>query len=278
MIHSQTPRLLSAACVLCALTSSISSRAAQSTDVTDASLAAPAEPEPAPYAPYQGEGIPDPGPTSSAVTPAPLAEEPEFARRSVELVVDLGLGLAHCAEGDGSDARCSGVGGGLSLGLTALWRVTPMFAWGGTFEVAGFRNEPEDPQYTNARAGAVFIGLAGRVYFADEGAFEPFVELGLGGGALGTRQDEPTTNGRAGYEETGAGPALRAGIGFDFHLTRTLRLGPALSLTRVFVDKIRRCKATGIGECQDVSTDLGGHLDSYVQVLGNLTFQFGSEL
>lgn len=49
-------------------------------------------------------------------------------------------------------------------------------------------------------------------------------------------------------------------------------------MTRVFVDKIRRCKATGSGECQDVSTDQGGHLDSYLQIVGNLTFQFGSEL
>lgn len=276
MIQPLSNRFTAPACLLAASLLPSAALGARTADASASSFAAPAEP--APYAPYRGEGIAPPGPASSAAYPAPLPEEPEYTRRSVEIVLDLGLGVPHCASGEDSDYRCSGVGGGLSLGLTALWRVTPMFAWGGTLEVAGFRNEPEDPDYTDARAGAVFLGITGRVYFYEEGRFEPFVELGLGGGALGTRQDEPTATGPTGYEETGAGPAMRGGIGFDFHLSRTLRLGPALSVTHVFVDKIRRCKATGSGQCQDVSTDLGGHLDSYLQVVGNLTFQFGSEL
>ncbi|MCA9644412.1 MAG: hypothetical protein KC492_27150, partial [Myxococcales bacterium] len=91
MIHPLISRLLSCAGFLAALSSSLTAGAAQSSDVGDPTLAAASEPEPAPYAPYQGEGIAGPGPSSSAVTPAPLAEEPEFARRSVELVLYLGL-------------------------------------------------------------------------------------------------------------------------------------------------------------------------------------------
>lgn len=177
MIPSTLLRLPIVAC-LALLPWPSSAWAAQANEVSSASLAT--TPEEAPYAPYRGEGIAGPAATSSAPYPAPLPEEPEFTRRSVELVLDLGLGLPHCAAGDDSDARCSGVGGGLSLGLTALWRVTPMFAWGGTLEVAGFRNEPDDPELTDARAGAVFLGLTGRVYFNEEGRFEPFIELGLG--------------------------------------------------------------------------------------------------
>lgn len=245
----------------------------------DPSQAAAAGGSPAPYAPYQGGSFPGPGPRTHPRSPAPLPEEPEFTRRSVELIPALGLAIPHCAPGDQSDARCSGVGAGVVIGLTALWRVTPMFAWGGTLEVAGFGNQPDNAGYSNARAGAAFIGLTGRVYFTEQGQFEPFVELGVGGGALGTQQDElEVGGGQAGYEETGAGPALRGFIGFDLHLSRTLRLGPALGLTQVFVDKIRRCRATGGGECADSAPDRGGHLDNYLQIVANLTFQFGSEL
>lgn len=232
-----------------------------------------------PYAPYEGGSYPEPGPRSNPRGPLPLPEEPEFTRRTVELIPSVGLALPHCAQGEESDDRCRGVSAGVVIGLTVLWRVTPMFAWGGSVEVAGFGNEPQDPGYSNARAGAAFIGLTGRVYFNEVGQFEPYIELGIGGGALGTQQDEVEVGGgSAGYEETGAGPALRGFIGFDLHLSRTLRLGPALGLTQVFVDKIRRCRATGSGECQDSAADRGGHLDNYLQVVGNLTFQFGSEL
>src|SRR5690606_38065194 len=88
-----------------------------------------------PYAPYEGSSYPEPGPRSNPRGPLPLPEEPEFTRRSVELIPSLGLALPHCAQGEESDDRCSGVSAGLVIGLTVLWRVTPMFAWGGSVEV-----------------------------------------------------------------------------------------------------------------------------------------------
>ena len=154
--------------------------------------------------------------------------------------------------------------------------MTPHFAWGGGFAFAGFRYEPpERVQLKNTQAAAAWLGLLGRFYFQSEGALDPYIQLGLGGAALGTTGDVPTGET---YEETGAGPALQMGGGIDFFLSRGLMLGPAASYTHVFVDKIRRCRAGGSGDCIDVPKDEGGHLNAFIFVGARLTILLGSEL
>jgi hypothetical protein len=188
----------------------------------------------------------------------------------------LGLAFPICKAGSVSDDRCAGVEGGGMLGFSAFWRVAPHFAWGGGFAVAGFRyNAPERLGVSNTNAGAIWLGLLGRVYFADEGPIDPFFQLGIGGGALGTTYDAPTGET---YEETGAGPAVQLGGGVDFFLSRTLKLGPSLFYTRVFVDKIRRCESSGDGQCQDVSKDDLGHLNAFLSIGASLTIMLGQEL
>jgi hypothetical protein len=159
----------------------------------------------------------------------------------VELIPELSLAFAHCAAGDVSDDRCTGVRGGGGFGFSAIWRVTPYLAWGGGFDIAGFRYEP--PERLGLRrtgAAAAQLRLIGRAYFLSEGSFDPYVELGIGGAALGTSARD--ANGDS-VEETGAGPALSIGGGLDFMLSRRLRLGPQLTVTQVFVDKIQSCRA-----------------------------------
>ena len=102
------------------------------------------------------------------------------------------------------------------------------------------------------------------------------LQLGIGGGALGTTFDEPVSDTR--YEETGAGPATQIGGGLDFFLTRALKLGPALTYTHVFVDKIRRCEADGQGDCVDVEKGEAGHLAGVLVLGANLTIMLGEEL
>lgn len=208
--------------------------------------------------------------------PPPPAPSPEYERRAVALVPSLGLVFPHCAAGSQSSDRCDGVKGGGLFSFDALWRVTPHFAWGGGFAFAGFRYEPpERVQLKNTQAAAAWLGLLGRFYFQSEGALDPYIQLGLGGAALGTTGDVPTGET---YEETGAGPALQMGGGIDFFLSRGLMLGPAASYTHVFVDKIRRCRAGGSGDCIDVPKDEGGHLNAFIFVGARLTILLGSEL
>jgi opacity protein-like surface antigen len=218
---------------------------------------------------------PPPPPPPGMAPPPPLPPASSIARRPVELVPTLGLAFPSCASGAQSDDRCVGVEGGLTFGFSAFWRVTPHFAWGGGFDIAGFRYAP--PDYVglkDTQAGAAWIGLLGRLYLTGEGSLDPYLQLGLGGGALGTAGTEP---GGDTFEETGAGPALQIGGGVDFVLSPRIKLGPALSYTHVFVDKIRRCPSGG-GDCSDYSKDLSGHLNAFVSVSARLTIMIGDEL
>jgi hypothetical protein len=242
---------------------------------TPAPAPAPATTADPPYAAWQGSGHAPPDGYSPGSIPAPAVGAPIYARRTVELIPALGVALANCRAGSRSDNRCDGVGGGGIVGFTGLWRVTPYFAWGGGFEVAAFRNRPsEESELSDASAAAVWLGLIGRVYFNDEGALDPYVQLAIGVGALGTQATDPAD---VTWEETGAGPAAQIGGGLDFHLSRSLRLGPSLTYTRVFVDKIRRCQASGGGKCVDVSKDDDGHLNSHLTLAARLTITLGGE-
>lgn len=228
----------------------------------------------------EAQGPPSaPVPRASGARGAPLPPPPPASglyRRPVELIPRLGLGFPVCVDGSRSDDRCEGVRGGLTLAFAALWRVSPHFAWGGELGVGGFRYQP--PQSANLerpRAGAAWLSALGRYYFFEEGGVDPYLQLGLGGAALGTQWDDAAGDT---YEETGAGVALELGGGVDFYLSRVLRLGPFISYRRVFVDKLRRCRNGGGGECVDLPRDLDGHLNA-VLVLGlGLTIMAGEEM
>jgi hypothetical protein len=224
-------------------------------------------------------GVPPPPPPAGTPPPPSTPPPPPIAasgvaRRPVELVPSVGLALPSCVAGSSSDDRCEGVEGGLTFGFSAFWRVTPYFAWGGGFDIAGFRYAPpEHVGLTDTQAGAAWIGVLGRFYFLDETTFDPYVQLGLGGGALGTAGSVP--DGET-YEETGAGPAIQLGGGIDFILAPRIKFGPGLAYTHVFVDKIRRCPSGG-GDCEDISKDRAGHLNAFLAVTARLTIMIGDE-
>ena len=236
-----------------------------------ATSAPPVPPAPAgTWSAYPPPGKPPPG-----LRPPPTAPPP-YQRRPVELIPELSLAFPHCAPGDVSDDRCAGVRGGFGFGFMALWRVTPYLAWGGGFDLAGFRYDP--PSSTGLRQSTAAAGqlrLLGRLYFVAEGSFDPYIELGIGGAALGTSARD--ANGDC-FEETGAGVALSLGGGLDFFLSRRLRLGPYLSVTQVFVDKIRHCRGGDSGTCEDLSIDDHGHLSRYGNLGVRLTIMIGNEL
>ncbi|HMJ10089.1 MAG TPA: hypothetical protein VK524_01725, partial [Polyangiaceae bacterium] len=133
---------------------------------------------------------------------------------------------------------------------------------------------------SDAEALGVFLGFMGRAYFLNRSSFDPYVQIGLGGGAFGT-----AGHGAPGvledserYEETGAGPALQIGAGADFFVSSHLKLGPSVTYTQLFVDKIRRCRRGDSDDCEDVSKDRYGHLNSLLTVGVRLSILLGSEL
>jgi hypothetical protein len=231
---------------------------------------------PAPaYAPWAGTGYAPPGAPPLGQPPPPSTEGPRFFRRPVELIPQLSLGLPACKSGHESNDRCDGAGGGLDFGFTALWRVAPHFAWGGSLELGFFGYEPAAAERRDAGAAGAWIGLIGRVYFLDEGAIEPWVQLGLGGAALGTSYQDAAGGT---VQETGAGPAVQLGAGLDFFLGSHVRLGPHLLVTRVFVDKISQCRGGASDVCSELSKDDHGHFNALAAVGGSLTIMLGDEL
>lgn len=248
------------------------------TDPASTSAAPPEAPaEPPPY--QRWSAPPAPPPTDPRRVPPPLPPPPQYARRTVELIPHLGVGLPHCHGGSTNSDRCSGVGGGLDLGFTGLWRVSPYFAWGGALHLVPFSHDPENETVEDPRAFAAFLGLIVRVYFMDEGRLDPYAQLGLGGGALGTSYTERRPSGTdLDVEESGAGPAVQIGGGLDVIITRSLRIGPTISYTRVFVDKIRRCTGGANDDCMDIDKGEYGYLDAFTTLGARLTIMVGDVL
>ena len=256
--------------------------------------AEPAAPPPAPPPPPPPAAPPPatpatPAPPRPGAPPPPAAAQPPppappplppptldpHARRPVELVPGLGVALPVCQAGSQTSDRCAGVKMGVGVGFSAFWRVTPYFAWGGGLDFDGYRYEPPARlNLTKPSAAGIFLGFLGRAYFLDHGALDPYVEVGLGGGVMGTSHDEAGER----YNETGAGPALRVGGGIDFFLGSRIRLGPSLSYTHVFIDKIRRCPSSANNDCVDLSKTTDGRLNASLRVYARLTIMLGDEL
>ena len=224
--------------------------------------------------PYPKPGRPPPG-----LPPARDLGDEAYGRFAVELIPHLGPAWPRCQPGEQSSRNCIGTKLGADLGFTALWRVSAYFAWGGTLGIGLFQYEPPDAYgREHGSAAAVSLLLLARGYFLDEGSIDPYVQLGLGGGALGTAFDETVDGAEEHFEETGAGPALQIGAGIDFYLTRHVRLGPALTVTQVSIDKVRRCTGGGEGDCEDLPKEDDGYLDAYFSASARLTIGLGEEL
>ena len=206
--------------------------------------------------------------------PAPELAPLEYARRPFEFAPEFLLALPNCSDGSSNNARCVGLGAGAGFGLSALWRVSPYFAFGGSVSKTGFGfNPPASTHLRDPSADGLFYGLLGRVYFAERGPIEPYLELGLGGGAdrtSGREQDQLK------YDETASGSALRVGGAVEFYLGRHWRLGPAFDWTRFQVRQLRRCDAAQA--CVDLDQASTGHGVGFSALSLRLTILVGPGL
>ena len=122
---------------------------------------------------------------------------------------------------------------GSGVDLALLYRVGPFFAFGAEGLLSGFGGSGHGA-LSGAGGGARFFGVVGRVYFADEGAWDPYLALTLGAGALDLRGTEDARE-----STTGLGGRVAGGV--DYLLGSRLRLGPTASFAHWLAWSEQRC-------------------------------------
>jgi hypothetical protein len=220
---------------------------------------------PAPYTSWQGSGFAPPKLTAARDVPPPLARPRERARRPFELSVAAATFLPSCGSGSIDDRACLTLSAGSGVEVAVLYRVTPFFAWGADAALSGFGNG--HGMLASSGGGARFVGVTGRVYFADRGAWDPYVALTLGGGVLDLRRPE------AGKIAT-SGLGARVAGGVDYAFGAHVRLGPSASFARWFAYADTSC---GDGVCRD-ETALYGHVLGFATLGVRVSGSFGDAL
>ncbi len=192
---------------------------------------------PLPYEEWRGTGLGPPTAPPGAHLPPPLARARALPRRPLEVSASLAAFLPSCGAGSLDDRACLTLAPGSGIEAALLYRVTPFFAVGGEGVVSGFA-ETGDSALTRTGGGARFLGVVGRVYFADEGAWDPYLALTLGGGTL-KLQGAPTD---AHVSTSGLGGRVAGGI--DYLFGSHFRLGPTASFAHWVAWSEQTCSAS----------------------------------
>jgi hypothetical protein len=191
-----------------------------------------------PYESWQGARFAPPRPALPADLPPPLARAPQTPRRPFELTAALSTFLPSCGSGSVDDRACLTVAPGSGLEVAVLYRASPFFAVGAEAALSGFRARGRG-LLSNAGGAARFLGASGRVYFADDGAWDPYVALTLGVGSLTVNGDLPTEQS---VSTTGFGARVAGGV--DYLLGTRVRVGPSVSFTRWLAWSEQPCEAS----------------------------------
>ncbi|HVY30593.1 MAG TPA: hypothetical protein VHB79_28735 [Polyangiaceae bacterium] len=220
---------------------------------------------PPPYEPWRGTGPLPPTATSARELPPPLARPREQPRRPIELGVAVAAFLPSCGSGSIDDHACLTLSAGSGVDAALLYRATPFFAFGAEGALSGFGNG--HGALSSAGGSARFIGVVGRVYFADSGSWDPYLALTLGVGVLSLR-------GAADAKVATTGLGARVAGGIDYGLGSHLRLGPSASFSRWFAYSDASCEA---GVCHEQGSRYG-HVLGFVTLGLRLTGSFGEAL
>src|SRR5262249_36821505 len=136
------------------------------------------------------------------------------------------------------------LGPALGGGVVALYRIVPYFAFGGSFSYS----RTSGVTRSGALDGTLVAGgAAGRVYFYEEGVFDPYLELVLGFGSLTTTL-VPTERARS--ADSAFGPMARVGGGLDFVVLPALTVGGAVAFGELVFERGEHC-ATGACDIGD---------------------------
>jgi hypothetical protein len=190
---------------------------------------------PAAYEPWRGTGFGPPPPQAVRDAPAPFARAREHARRPFELGAALATFLPSCGSGSLDDRACLTLSPGSGAEVTLLYRENPYFAFGVEGALSGFGGRGHG-LLSGAGGGARFLGVVGRVYFTDQGAWDPYLALTLGVGTLSLRSSESEHE-----STTGLGGRVAGGI--DYVLGARLRFGPTASFARWVAWSEQQCES-----------------------------------
>jgi hypothetical protein len=227
--------------------------------------AAQADELPLPYAPWLGKGPEPPADAPAFQSHPPLARAKEWRRRSIELTGALALFLPNCQAGSIDGRGCITVAPSSGAELSLLYRPGPYFAAGVEALASGFAARSAEVR-SSAGGHARFFGVVGRVYFAENGRWDPYVGLTLGGGSLTlqTGDDAAATSGFG----------ARVSAGLDVVLGSNLRLGPTAAFTHWLTSEEETCVR---GVCQRERAAYG-RLVGFATLGFRLTGAFGDVL
>lgn len=226
-------------------------------------LAAAGEELPLPYGRFEGERHAPPPPLFIDEAPLPEPRARELARRPFELAAGASVTVPRCQDAVFGPDGCGGAGIGPGASLLVLYRGTPWFAAGlelGLTSRAGAAAPAADGR---------FASVAGRLYFANSGAFDPYLQLSLGYGSLEWRGESPDGV----RVESVTGPLARVGAGVDVLFGTAFRLGPSLAFTQLAFQSERSCAGS---RC--ASSLYGARILSFASFGLNATASFGSPL
>lgn len=214
---------------------------------------------PLPYESWPAAGQLPPAPASEPDAPPPLARARELPRRPFELTATLTALLPSCGSGSIDDRGCLTVhtGGGVDLALA--YRVNPFFAVGLEGVVSGFAGG----QSSSTRFG----GVVGRLYFAESGAWDPYLALTLGAGKLSLTGDDDARGATSGLGGRVAG-------GIDYLFGSHVRVGPTASFAHWIAWSEQQCAGN---VCRDQRLSYG-RLLGFATLGLRVTASFGDNL
>jgi hypothetical protein len=221
---------------------------------------------PLPYTAWQGSSLEPPSSTPAPDAPLPLARPRQLPRRPFEVTAALAAFLPSCGAGSLDDSGCSTVAPGSGVDFALLYRVGPFFAVGAEAALSGFSRQGAGT-LSGAGGGARFFGVVGRVYFADDGAWDPYLALALGTGTLSLR-------GESGSRVSSSGFGGRVAGGIDYLLGSRFRLGPTASFAHWLAWGEQSCQGN---VCRDQPASYG-RLLGFATLGFRLTAAFGDVL
>lgn len=222
---------------------------------------------PLPYIAWQGTGPQPPTLRPAREKPPPLSRARQLPRRPFEVTASLAAFLPSCGTGSVDDRGCLTVSPGSGADVALLYRVGPFFAVGAEGAVSNFAARGEGA-LSSTGGGARFFGVVGRVYFADEGAWDPYLALTLGAGTLQLR----TSADDARVSTTGLGGRVAGGV--DYVFGTHFRLGPTASFAHWVAWTEQSCSAN---VCRDQPA-VYGRLLGFATLGFRLTGSFGDVL
>ena len=209
--------------------------------------------------------------------PSPLREAPTYARRSFEFALGPTAGLLGCTGSAPASAAqadpCRALGPVFGAEAQALWRLSGHWAIGARAEYSQFDWDARlalGPQAGGGSGRWPFVGLEGRGYLFDEGAFDPYLGVALGWGFLAL-----------GWREGGAEPSIRReslataiSAGATWWVSAHMKVGPNLTFLWQPFGGVERCEG---GVCLDGS-GLGRVPNRALRLGITVSFGVGDEL